>query len=172
MMNYCVIFLLLVLLNGCGTFIYASSESSNKNYSKVEDIIDHINKIRTKGILCGNKYHKATSPVVWNEKLADASLKHSLDMAENGFLSHNGSDGSNPGERLLRVSYTWNEYAENIGQGYKSSEEAVRAWVRGKKHCENIMNPHFKEVGASYARSRNLRTYWTLILGSSNKHSN
>lgn len=161
-------FLLLVLLNGCGTFIYASSESG-KNYSKVEDIIEPINKIRSRGVFCGNKYYKAVNPVVWNEKLADASLEHSLDMAENGFIGHNGSDGSDPGDRLLRVGYTWNEYAENVGQGYKSSEEAVSAWLKSKKHCENIMNPRLKEVGASYARNKNLRTYWTLILGRSNR---
>ncbi len=164
-MNYITIFLIFVFLDGCGTFIYTSSKVY-KSYSNVEGILEPINKIRSQGIFCGSKYYKTVKPVVWNEKLAEASLKHSIDMAENSFLSHKGSDGSDTGERLLQVGYKWTEYAENIGQGYKSYEEAVRKWLKSKMHCENIMNPRLKEVGASYARGKNLRTYWTLILGS------
>ncbi len=167
-MNYIAIFLIFVFLNGCGKFIYTSSRVY-KSYSNVEDILEPINKIRSKGIFCGNKYYRTVKPVVWNNKLAEASLRHSIDMAENGFLSHKGSDGSNTGERLLDVGYKCTEYAENIGQGYKSYEEAVRGWLKSKKHCENIMNPRLKEIGASYARGENLRTYWTLILGSQGK---
>jgi uncharacterized protein YkwD len=157
-----------MFVNSCSTIIFTSS-GIYKSYSLEEGIIEPINNARASGIMCGNKYYNAVQPVVWNEKLAQASFQHSLDMAENGFLSHKGSDGSDPGERLLRVGYRWVLYGENIGQGYQTPEEAVRLWLKSKMHCRNIMNPEFKEAGAAYARSRNLRTYWTLILGTCNK---
>ena len=163
-----VLFLVMVIVSNCSTVIYTSS-GIYKSYSNVESIIEPINKVRTSGIMCGNEYYKAVQPVIWNEKLAEASLQHSLDMAKNGFLSHKGADGSDLGQRLLNVGYRWSLHGENIGQGYQSPEEALRSWLKSKVHCKNIMNPEFKEAGASYARSRNLRTYWTLVLGSTTK---
>ncbi|MBE0425149.1 MAG: CAP domain-containing protein [Nitrospirae bacterium] len=162
------LFLIVMLVNSCGTVMYTSS-GIYKSHSMVESIIEPINKARTSGIMCGNEYYKAAPPVVWNEKLAQASLQHSLDMAENGFLSHKGSDGSDPGERLLMAGYRWSLYGEDVGQGYQAPEDAVRSWLKSKMHCKNIMNPEFKEAGAAYARSGNLRTYWTLVLGTPGK---
>jgi len=153
-----------MFLSGCSNVIYTSS-GWYKNHTLVKGILEPINGARIKGGMCGNKYYKAVQPVVWDEKLGQASLQHSLDMAKNGFLSHKGSDGSEIGERLSRVGYRWFSNGENVGQGYRSPEEAVQAWLKSKMHCKNIMNPEFKEAGASYARSSSLRTYWTLVFG-------
>lgn len=124
-----------------------------------------INEARSKGRMCGNKYYDAAKPVEWNNRLGKVSLRHSVDMAENNFLSHKGSDGSTLSERLTKFNYEHIECAENIGHGYRSSEEAVRSWLKSKMHCKNIMNPEYKEIGAAYAKSKSLRTYWTLIFG-------
>ncbi|MEW6569809.1 MAG: CAP domain-containing protein [Nitrospirota bacterium] len=149
---------------GCSSVIYESLRL-DKSHSKVTSIIKPINEARARGFKCGNRYYRATHPVAWNDKIAQASLYHSLDMAQNGFLSHKGTDGSDPGQRLLRADYKWSGYGEDIGQGYRTPEEAVQAWLKSETHCKNIMNPQFKEAGASYAKSDNQRTYWTLILG-------
>jgi uncharacterized protein YkwD len=116
--------------------------------------------------LCGNQYYEPAEPVVWNKKLAEASLQHSLDMAENGFISHTGSNGDTLDERLALVQYDWVASAENLGHGYRDAEEATQAWLKSKMHCKNIMNPEFREIGAAHAKSKTHRTYWTLIFGS------
>lgn len=149
----------------CSTIIYKTSGGSIRDYSISKNILEHINEARAQGRMCGNQYYEAAKRVVWNKKLAEASLQHSLDMAENGFLSHTGSNGDQLYERLLRVQYEWIASAENIGHGYRDSEEAVTSWLIGKMHCKNIMNPEFKEIGAAYAKSANHRTYWTLVFG-------
>jgi len=150
----------------CNTIIYKTSGGNIRDYSISKNILQHINEARAKGWMCGNQYYEAAQPVAWNKKLAEASLQHSLDMAENGFLSHTGSNSGDLAERLLRVHYNWISCAENIGHGYRDSEEAVISWLKSTMHCKNIMNPEFKEIGAAYATSENHRTYWTLILGS------
>ncbi|NWF75353.1 MAG: CAP domain-containing protein [Nitrospirae bacterium] len=161
-------FAIFSILSGCGNIIYRTS-GIYKEYSHIESILEPINKVRADGTMCGSRYYKPTGHLLWNEMLADTALQHSLDMAKNGFLSHEGSDSSSPGERLHRAGYIWTSHGENIGQGYRTPEDAVRAWLRNERHCKNIMNPEFKEAGASFARSKNLRTYWTLVLGTS-KH--
>lgn len=152
-----------IFLCCCGTVLY--TDGLQNNIYVVEGVLEPINNARTEGVKCGNKFYKAAPPVIWNDKIAQASLQHSLDMAKKGFLAHKGSDGSNPEDRLSIVGYEWISYGENIGYGYLSPEDAVRAWLKNEFHCKNIMNPKFKEAGAAYVKSSNLRTYWTLILG-------
>jgi len=145
--------------------VYKNSVKTVRNYKIEKNMLQHINEARAQGRMCGNQYYEATKPVVWNKKLAEASLQHSLDMAENSFLSHTGSNNDDLTERLLRVDYEWFAYAENIGHGYRNAEEAVISWLKSNMHCKNIMNPEFSETGAAYAKSETYRTYWTLIFG-------
>ena len=159
------LFVFLLFQCACSTFTYKTSDGSVRDYSISRDILEQINEARAEGRMCGNEYYEAAKPVVWNKKLAEASLNHSLDMAENGFLSHTGSNGDELYERLLRVQYDWIAYAENIGHGYKDSEEAVKSWLKSKMHCKNIMNPEFEEIGAAQAKSASYRTYLTLVFG-------
>ncbi len=156
------IFVILLFQISCSTIAY---KTSLRNYSISKNTLTHINEARSQGRMCGNQYYEVVKPVIWNKKLANASLRHSLDMAENGFLSHTGSKGDGLSERLQGVHYEWIASAENIGHGYRSSEEAVQSWLKSTMHCKNIMNPEFKEIGAAYAKSESLRTYWTLIFG-------
>lgn len=128
-------------------------------------LIEFVNEMRIKGATCGDKYYKTTHPVVWNDRLGQASLNHSLDMAENGFLSHIGSDGKSSEERLLKVGYRWMTYGENVGEGYKTPEELVKGWLKSTSHCKIIMNPTFKEAGAACVKGSR-KIYWTLILAS------
>lgn len=150
---------------GCSGSLISSSWWDTGDDAYVKDIIGHLNQARAKGRTCGNTYYKPAGPVTWNDRLGQASLAHSLDMARNGFLSHRGSDNSDPEERLAKAGYRWTSYGENVGQGYRSPDEALRAWLKSEMHCKNIMNPAFAEAGAAYAKSKTLRMYWTLVLG-------
>ena len=160
-----IIFTLFLLLCSCHMIARNNSGSTVKDFGTAKNILKHVNNARAQGRMCGNTYYEAVRPVVWNNKLAEASLQHSLDMAENGILSHTGSKGDSLFERLQSAHYDWTACGENIGQGYREPKEAVRSWLRSDMHCKNIMNPDFKEIGAAYAKSETLRTYWTIVFG-------
>ena len=162
---YVTIILVLLLQCSCHTVAYRNSGRTVKDSGIAHDILKHVNDARAQGRMCGNTYYEAARPVVWDNKLAEASLQHSLDMAENGFLSHTGSNGDSLSERLATARYDWTACAENIGHGYRNSADAVRSWLRSDMHCKNIMSPDFKEIGAAHAKSETLRTYWTLVFG-------
>ena len=157
-LSFTIIFIFLLLQFSCNTVVYRYSGRTVIDFKKEKNILKHINEARAQGRMCGNTYYEAAVPFVWNNKLAEASVQHSLDMAENSFLSHTGSTGDNLSERLTQVHYDWAACGENIGHGYRNSEEAVRAWLKHHTHCKNIMNPDFKEIGAAYAKSQTLRT--------------
>ena len=73
--------------------------------------------------------------VVWAEKrrgnkndaLDAAAYGHSQDMGVNNFLSHTGSNGSTPWDRMRAAGYQYSSAGENIAAGYSSPRSVMQA---------------------------------------------
>ncbi|MFF3327391.1 CAP domain-containing protein [Streptomyces sp. NPDC002889] len=102
------------------------------------------------------------SPVTLNAKLSKAALDHSKDMSSHTNMSHTGSDGSNPGDRITRAGYSWSTYGENVAYGYTTPESVMAGWMDSPGHKANILNCEFKEIGIGLAQPGN---YWTQDFG-------
>ncbi len=100
--------------------------------------------------------------VTINAKLTKAAQDHSQDMASHGNMSHTGSDGSDPGQRITRAGYTWSTYGENVAYGYSTPEKVMEGWMNSPGHRQNILNCSFKEIGIGLAQPNN---YWTQAFG-------
>jgi uncharacterized protein YkwD len=102
------------------------------------------------------------SPVKLNAVLTKAAQAHSADMAAHQNMSHTGSDGSSPGERITRAGYGWSTYGENVAYGYATPEQVMAGWMSSPGHKANILNCAFKEIGVGLAQPGN---YWTQDFG-------
>jgi uncharacterized protein YkwD len=102
------------------------------------------------------------SPVKVNTTLTRAAQDHSEDMAASGTMSHTGSDGSSPGDRITRAGYSWSTYGENVAYGYSTPEQVMTGWMNSPGHKENILNCAFKEIGVGLAQPG---SYWTQDFG-------
>ncbi|MEU1920564.1 CAP domain-containing protein [Streptomyces albogriseolus] len=100
------------------------------------------------------------APVTANSTLNTAAQRHSEDMASTGTMSHTGSDGSDPGERITRAGYAWSTYGENVAYGYSTPEQVMQGWMTSPGHKANILNCSFKEIGVGLSG-----TYWTQDFG-------
>lgn len=98
------------------------------------------------------------APLTVNAKLTQAAQAHSEDMAAHRTMSHTGSDGSSPGERITAAGYAWQTYGENVAYGYTTPESVMTGWMNSPGHRANILNCAFKEIGVGYAQPDN---YWT-----------
>ena len=106
------------------------------------------------------------SPLKPNDALIVTAQAHSEDMAKNGFLSHTGSDGSDPFQRMRDVGYNYRTAGENVAAGYPDASAVVKAWMNSSGHRANILNANFCEMGAGYALGQSgYRHYWTLDFG-------
>ncbi len=56
----------------------------------------------------------ATPPLAFNGKMIAAAREHAQDMLAHAFQDHPGTDGSDPGSRLLAQGYNWLAYGENV----------------------------------------------------------
>lgn len=99
-----------------------------------------------------------------NEKLTKAAQDHSEDMAAHSNMSHTGSDGSDPGQRITRAGYQWSTYAENVAYGYDTAAKVMEGWMNSPGHKRNILDCNVKEIGIGLAQPGQ---YWTQDFGAS-----
>ncbi|MGW1652640.1 CAP domain-containing protein [Streptomyces atratus] len=102
------------------------------------------------------------SPLTVNAKLTKAAQDHSADMASHRNMSHTGSDGSAPGDRITRAGYRWSAYGENVAYGYTTPESVMAGWMDSPGHKRNILDCSFKEIGVGLAQPG---SYWTQDFG-------
>ena len=132
-----------------------------------QQVLRLVNEARAKPRRCGSDRFVAVGPVKLNEKLSRAALAHSQDMAKRGHASHDGSDGSTPGDRATRAGYRWQNVGENVAAGQLTADEVMQGWLSSSHHCANVMTPEFTELGLAYAVNPHseLGIYWTQLFG-------
>ena len=57
------------------------------------------------------------------------------------------SHGSDFAARITAVGFDWSQVGENIADGYRTPASVVTAWMHSTGHCQNILNPEYREVG-------------------------
>ena len=61
------------------------------------------------------------------------------------------SHGTNFAARISAVGYVWRDAGENIATGFQTPRSVVNAWMGSTGHCENILNPTYRNVGTGVA---------------------
>ncbi|MEH0840928.1 CAP domain-containing protein [Micromonospora sp. CPCC 205711] len=118
--------------------------------SQVQQVVDLVNAERARAG-CG--------AVQVDDKLMLAAQRHSQDQADHQDMTHTGSDGSDAGERLDRVGYSWRTYGENVAWNQQTPAAVMEAWMNSSGHRANILNCAFTEIGVGVATSNG--PYWT-----------
>ncbi|MFV2100409.1 CAP domain-containing protein [Micromonospora sp. LOL_024] len=96
-----------------------------------------------------------------DQKLTTAAQRHSQDQADHQNMSHTGSDGSEPRERIDRVGYVWRTFGENVAWNQQTPAAVMDAWMNSDGHRANILNCSFTEIGVGVASSNG--PYWTQV---------
>jgi uncharacterized protein YkwD len=103
-------------------------------------------------------------PVHPSRRLNHSAQRWTNVMVRNRAFSH----GADFAARISAVGFRWSRVGENIADGFSTPAGVVHAWMRSTGHCENILNPMFREVGSGFdtgtAMSGNRHGTWTLDL--------
>jgi len=147
-------FYCLVTIIVCGCF-----EKNNEDY-KTQMLIE-LNKQRLNGCFCGEDSMPPVQELLYDESLEVAARRHVLDMTENNFFDHIGSDGSTPQRRAADAGFTGAYIGENIARGFISVEDVMSRWTSSVEHCKTMMDPHYYFMGVAYEDY-----YWVQLFGS------
>lgn len=101
-------------------------------------------------------------------QLQSISINHSVWMAFNQILSHNGPTIEiSFAQRFKMGGYNAPWAGENVSCGYKSAVSAFKAFASSKGHLPNMISPHYSEMGISRRGNGTERCpyYWTNDFG-------
>jgi uncharacterized protein YkwD len=116
--------------------------SYSENAGYVQELASLINQARGNADL---------SSLSLNPLLTQAAQGHSIDMACNNFLGHQGSDGSHIGELVIALGFTG--FQEIIAIG--TPQDAMNQWGGDAGHWEIVLNALATEMGVGYAYNPN-----------------
>jgi len=177
--------ILTFFITGCGGGVVREAKSAELDFNKPtkDAMLVAINRARAQGRDCndGIGWREPVPPLVWNENLYKSALEHSMDLANSDTFNHLGSGteyditGYNRGgkrslfyERIEDNGYTdYNIVGENIAGGQTNLDQLMEDLLNSPKHCANIMNGKFKEVGVAVVTNPESRykIYWTQNFG-------
>lgn len=149
-----VAFVSMALLTACG-----AGGNTPEDVQTANEVLALVNEVRSDGTTCGGEAQPPVQRLSLDGRLLRAAKLHSLDMEAHGTLTHTGSDGSNPGQRIARVGYEAATWGENAAAGYGSPESVMGGWLNSPGHCRNIMGAGYTQMGTA-----RVGVYWTMVL--------
>lgn len=106
-------------------------------------------------------------PLKLDAELTSAAKAHARDLAKWDRISHYGSDGSNPWDRVKRSGYKARLAAENVGTGQVSFKEVLRGWKNSEGHNKNLLLADAEHMGIAlvYDPKTEFKSFWALVFG-------
>lgn len=122
---------------------------------------------RARDLINAYRKEKGLRPLKLNAELSNAAKGHSKDLAKWDRISHYGSDGSNPWDRVKRSGFNARLAAENVGTGQVSIEEVMKGWKESPGHNKNLLLADAEYMGIALVQEpkSEFKTFWTLVLG-------
>jgi uncharacterized protein YkwD len=134
---------------------------SDRNYSGTT-----LDANKARDLINQYRAESGLAPLKLNVALTDAAKEHSRDLAKWDRISHYGSDGSNPWDRVKRTGYKPKLAAENVGTGQVSFDEVLRGWKDSPGHNKNLLLSDAREMGLALVQDpkTEFKSFWTLVI--------
>jgi len=123
---------------------------------------------RARDLVNAYRKEKGLRPLKLQPALTEAARAHSRDLAKWDRISHFGSDGSNPWDRVKRVGYHARLAAENVGTGQITIDEVMKGWQASPGHNKNLLLQDAEHMGIALVQDQKteFKTFWTLVIAS------
>lgn len=147
-----------------GTFEAATKGAlADRDYSST-----HLDPEKARDIINQYRRDNKLKPLKLNAELTEAAKAHSRDLSKWDRISHYGSDGSNPWDRVKRTGYRARLAAENVGTGQIDFDEVMKGWKASPGHNKNLLLSDASEMGLALVQDpkTEFKSFWTLVLAS------
>jgi hypothetical protein len=81
--------------------------------------------------------------------LSEAAREKAADMFAKGYWAHFSPTGTSPWWFFKNVGYNYLYAGENLARDFNDSGAVVNAWMNSPTHKDNIVSPHYKEIGVA-----------------------
>ena len=118
-----------------------------------QEMLEALDGRRAEGRTCGTRGSFAPAPALrLRGALTCAARLHALDMAQQGFIDHEGSDDSTPWDRLRAVEYAFATADEAIVGADLTPEDILDTlWLPREGSCATLSATAYTDVGLGVA---------------------
>lgn len=89
--------------------------------------------------------------LAWSEAANVSAKKHSQDMVNNDYFSHNSLSGVSPFDRMKTEGISYSYAGENIAAGQRTSFDVGHSWYQSEGHRRNMLNVNYTYLGVGIA---------------------
>lgn len=86
-----------------------------------------------------------------NSALIIAAQQKAKNMVTEGYFDHYGPNGETPWQYIVAADYKYQYAGENLAMNFSRTENVVKAWMKSAAHRDNILDPHYQEIGVAVA---------------------
>lgn len=91
--------------------------------------------------------------LVQNDDLSKAAALKLADMQKRGYFAHTSPQGLTPWSFMDKAEYGYRYAGENLAIHFTDPESEHDAWMKSEKHCQNILDPRFREIGMAVGKT-------------------
>jgi len=99
-----------------------------------------------------------------NKLLSEAARQKAADMFAFNYWAHVSPSGRSPWSFFADVGYKYQYAGENLARDFTDPDSVVQAWMNSPTHRENIVNPHYQEIGVAVVDGTLQGTQTTLVV--------
>lgn len=105
-------------------------------------------------------------PLEHDQTLENQATRYACEMIQYDFFAHvNPVTGSTLRDRAAEFGYDYVAIGENLAAGQSSPAQVMADWMSSPGHRENILSPHFTELGIGIRSGGRYGTYWVQEFG-------
>ncbi|MGG0644078.1 CAP-associated domain-containing protein [Sporosarcina gallistercoris] len=97
----------------------------------------------------------------WDSQVSGTARKHSSNMADNDYFSHDNLQGLSPFDRIKEDGIGFKRAGENLAYGQSSSIFAHEGLMNSKGHRENILLKDYSSLGIGVDFNQEMQPYYT-----------
>ena len=100
----------------------------------------------------GDRAHNSLHTLTMNPVLVAAAQAKADDMAAKSYFAHVAPDGKDSWYWFKESGYGFSYAGENLAVDFSDSSDVERAWMNSPTHRQNLLDPHFTEIGIATAQ--------------------
>lgn len=108
-----------------------------------------------------SRVRNGLAPLSWDDRVANTARKHSVDMAQHDYFSHENLQGLSPFDRLKADHLSFRAAGENLAYGQSSSIFAHEGLMNSIGHRENILLDKYSHLGVGVSFNEKAHPYYT-----------
>ncbi len=113
-------------------------------------VLGQVNQITQSELLQDTNQQRSTKGLpnlTANPELTRAAAAKGKDMLARQYWAHDAPDGTLPWKWIADTGYDYDYAGENLARNFTTNNGVMTAWMNSAEHRDNIMSPHYTDVG-------------------------